>query len=139
MHKNRKNEASRRLYQILLNICSPPPGAKLQRAAAKLLGINSRRGPLLLGCICGQQHKLPRPQCRVQAVSSSRPEDKVGLAGREGDANEGDTLVDNTNKGHCLQQERRDIRGRNRPCCTLAGRNYFKFLSKLLNSWQSLL
>jgi hypothetical protein len=49
VHKNRKNEASRRLYRILLNICSPPPGAKLQRASAKLLGINIRRGLIAAG------------------------------------------------------------------------------------------
>jgi hypothetical protein len=44
VHKHQRNTDSIRLYQSLMALCVPPPEQRLQRAAARLLGIESRRG-----------------------------------------------------------------------------------------------
>ena len=49
IHKNLKNTKSVELYQVLMNICCPSPQARLQRAAATLLGLDSRRGLIAAG------------------------------------------------------------------------------------------
>ena len=48
-HKNLRNRESLRLYQTLLGICCPPSSLRLQRAAADLLGLASRRGLIAAG------------------------------------------------------------------------------------------
>ena len=50
VHKHQRNTNSIRLYQSLMAICVPPQEQRLQRAAARLLGIESRRG-LIAGAI----------------------------------------------------------------------------------------
>jgi hypothetical protein len=43
-HKTQRNRDSQRLYQTLLTIIASPPGARLQRATARLFGLKSRSG-----------------------------------------------------------------------------------------------
>jgi len=44
LNSHQRDKESRRLYEILMNICSPPPGARLGRATAELLGLRSTQG-----------------------------------------------------------------------------------------------
>lgn len=69
LHKLDRTGAGLRLYQSLLNIAAPPPGARLVRATAELLGMSSR-----IGLIAAQSRKLAFATAMEALLVMSDPE-----------------------------------------------------------------
>ena len=77
VHKNKRDRESSRLYQILLNIVSSPPAARLQRATARLFGLCSRQGLAAAQCRVASQLVDDEGGILVRPANLFYPSDRI--------------------------------------------------------------